>query len=91
MIMTKIISGYVDVPLADRAGFASALPEHTRLTNNEPGCHYFRVMSDPVIEGRYLVEEAFDDEAAYQAHVERTSKTIWAHVTRNIKRSYKVS
>jgi len=86
----KIISGYVDVPPADRADFALALPEHTRLTNQEPGCHYFRVTPDPAIEGRYLVEEAFDDEAAYTAHMERTAKTKWAKITRNIKRSYSV-
>jgi len=88
--MTKTISGYVDVPPGDRADFALALPEHTRLTNQEPGCHYFRVTPDPVIEGRYLVEEAFDDDAAYAAHMERTAKTKWAKITRNIKRSYSV-
>ena len=86
----KVISGYVDVPPGDRADFALALPEHTRLTNLEPGCHYFRVTPDPAIEGRYLVEEAFEDVAAYDAHMERTRKTKWARITRNIKRSYSV-
>lgn len=86
----KTISGYVDVPPADRADFALALPEHTRLTNQEPGCRYFRVTPDPIVEGRYLVEEGFDDDAAYEAHMERTAKTKWAHITRNIKRSYSV-
>ena len=88
--MTKTISGYVDVPPADRADFALALPEHTRLTNQEPGCRYFRVTPDPIVEGRYVVEEAFDDEAAYQTHMERTAKTKWAQITRNITRSYSV-
>ena len=87
--MIKTISGYVDVPLGDRADFALALPEHTRLTHQETGCHYFPVTPDPIVEGRYLVEEAFDNQAAYDVHVERTKKTNWAHVTRNIKRSYK--
>ena len=86
--MTKIISGFADVPPEDRADFARALPEHSRLTNAEPGCHYFRVTPHPNIEGRYLVEEAFDDEAAYQAHGIRTHQTEWAQITRNIKRSY---
>ena len=87
--MTKTISGYVDVPIEDRADFERALPDHSRLTNLEPGCHYFRVIPEGTIEGRYLVEEAFDDEAAYEAHMKRTLQTKWAHVTRNIKRSYK--
>ena len=85
---TKTISGYVDVPPGNRADFALALPEHTRLTNAEPGCLYFRVTPDPKIEGRYIVEEAFEDEAAYEAHIERTKTTKWARITRNIKRSY---
>ena len=85
----KKIYGHVDVPPADRADFALALPEHTRLTNAEPGCHYFRVIPDPKIEGRYQVEECFDDQTAYDRHVERTEKTGWAKITRNIKRSYK--
>ena len=84
----KTISGYVDVPPGDRADFALALPEHTRLTNAEPGCHYFRVTPDPKIEGRYEVEESFKDEAAYDLHVQRTAKTKWAKITRNLKRSY---
>ena len=84
----KTISGYVDVPPGDRADFALALPEHTRLTNAEPGCQYFRVTPDPKIEGRYQVEERFDDQAAYDFHAERTAKTKWARITRNIKRSY---
>ena len=89
--MTKIISGFADVPPEDRADFARALPEHSRLTNAEPGCHYFRVTPDPVIEGRYLVEEGFDDDEAYAAHMERTQKTKWARITRNIKRSYRTN
>ena len=84
----KIISGYVDVPEEDRADFARALPEHSRLTNAEKGCQYFKVRKHPKIKGRYLVNEAFDDEAAYKAHVKRTQKTQWAKITRNVKRSY---
>jgi len=89
--MTKIISGYVDVPPEDRAEFERALPEHSRLTNLEDGCHYFRVTPEGTIEGRYLVEEAFDGEAAYEVHMVRTRQTEWAHITRNIKRSYKTT
>ena len=84
----KIISGYVDVPEKDREAFARALPEHSRLTNSEKGCHYFRVKPHPKIKGRYIVNEAFDNEAAYKAHMDRTRKTKWFEVTRNIKRSY---
>jgi len=86
--MTKTISGYIGVPVEDRDAFTAAVPEHSRLTNLEPGCHYFLVTPDPDVEGRYSVEEAFDDDAAYAAHVERMRQTEWVHITRNIKRSY---
>lgn len=84
----KIISGYVDVPEGDQEAFARELPKHAKLTNDEPGCQYFRVTPHSSIYGRYNVEEAFDDEAAYDAHMVRTQKTIWAEVTKNITKSY---
>lgn len=85
-----VLSGHVDVPEADRAAFAKALPEHTRLTLAEPGCHYFRVTPHPSIAGRYSVNEAFDDERAFKAHLKRSNRTEWAKVTRNIKRHYTI-
>lgn len=86
----KTISGYVDVPEADREAFKRELPKHSKLTNAEPGCQYFRVKVHTSIAGRYHVEEAFDDEAAYDAHVIRTRTTAWADATKNIRRSYDV-
>ncbi len=83
-----IISGFADVPEADREAFARALPEHTRLTRAEPGCNYFDVKPHPTISGRYVVNEAFDDERAYKAHIKRANYTEWAKITRNLKRSY---
>lgn len=76
------------MPLEDREAFAKALPEHSRLTNLEEGCVYFRVTACKDVEGRYLVEEAFLDEEAYDAHVHRAQKTGWVEITQNIIRSY---
>lgn len=87
----KTISGYVDVAEADRADFALALPQHSRLTNAEGGCLYFRVTPHDTIAGRYNVEEAFDDEAAYQLHIERTRTTEWFGITKNISRNYQTN
>lgn len=86
-----LISGYVDVPKDDLANFVRALPEHSCLTNAEPGCQYFRVTSDDKIAGRFHVEETFDDETAYQVHMTRTAQTEWAVITRNIVRNYTTS
>lgn len=76
------------MPPEDREAFAEALPEHSRLTNLEEGCVYFRVTACKDIEGRYLVEEAFLDEDAYDAHILRAQKTDWIEITQNITRSY---
>jgi len=83
-----VISGFADVPEADREAFKRGLPEHPRLTRAEPGCHYFEVKPHPKITGRYIVNEAFEDERAYKAHIKRTNRTEWAKITRNLKRSY---
>lgn len=89
--MKKIIKGFVDVPAEELADFIEALPLHTKLTNEETGCQYFRVTADPEIIGRFRVEEAFDDETSYQVHVNRVRATDWFYITRNISRSYKIS
>lgn len=83
-----VISGFADVPEADREAFTRALPEHTRLTRAEAGCHYFDVKPHPKIAGRFIVNEAFDDERAYKAHIKRANYPEWAKITRNLKRSY---
>ena len=83
-----VISGFADVPEADREAFKRGLPEHTRLTRAEPGCHYFEVKPHPKIPGRYVINEVFEDERAYKTHGKRTDHTEWRTITRNLKRSY---
>lgn len=83
-----VVSGFADVPEADREAFSRGLPEHTRLTLAELGCHYFEVKPHPKIAGRYIVNEAFDDERAYNAHIKRSNRSEWGKITRNIKRTY---
>ncbi len=85
------ISGFVDVPPEDRAAFERALPKHSALTHAEPGCIRFDVTPVKSRPGRYKVDEAFIDEAAFKAHQDRTRKTEWFEITRNIERHYTVS
>lgn len=66
------------------------LPEHIRLTRLEPGCLSFEVVQrsgDPMV---WMVEERFADQAAYEAHQERTKASEWAEKTRDIARDYRV-
>ena len=71
---------------ADRV--SEYLPEHIRLTREEPGCLRFEVLrsqADPV---RYAVAESYRDRAAFEAHQARLAPTIWAKITKAIPREY---
>lgn len=65
------------------------LPEHKRLTAEEPGCLSFDVTetADPLI---WTVEELFHDQATFDAHQDRTKASEWGNKTRAITREYAV-
>jgi quinol monooxygenase YgiN len=65
------------------------LPEHIRLTRQEPGCLAFEVTqsADPLI---WTVEECFIDQAAFDAHQTRTKTSEWARQTATIQRDYRI-
>ena len=65
------------------------LPEHIRLTQQETGCISFKVTQsdDPLI---WRVEEAFVDQAAFDAHQARTRSSEWAIKTAAIQRDYRI-
>ena len=83
------LEGYIDVPEERQAAVAEELVEHIALTRAEEGCIYFDVDPSPEVPGRYLVSEAFVDEAAFLAHQIRAKGTKWAHVSVGIPRDYK--
>lgn len=66
------------------------LPEHIHLTRLEPGCIRFEVTqsADPKI---WDVRESFDDRAAFDAHQTRTKASLWADVTKDIRRVYEIT
>lgn len=65
------------------------LPEHIKLTRQEPGCLSFSVTQsdDPLI---WQVEELFVDRAAFDAHQARTLASKWARKTAAIRRDYTI-
>ncbi len=65
------------------------LPEHIRLTLEEPGCISFDVTQsgDPLV---WIVEEVFVDQAAFDAHQTRTRASQWAKKTASIQRDYRI-
>lgn len=74
---------------ADIARVRAHLPEHVRLTREEPGCLSFDVAqtADPLI---WQVDEEFADAAAFRAHQDRAAGSEWAKGTLGIERAYTV-
>lgn len=69
---------------------ASLLEDHTRLTRAEKGCLSFHMLptSDPLV---WLIDEAFADLEAYEAHQARTRQTPWHGATAHLRREVKTT
>lgn len=83
------LKGHIDVPVDRIEAVDAALQKHINLTREEPGCIFFKVESCQSVEGRYLVSEAFVDEAAFEFHQTRAGNSDWAEVSKGIPRQYK--
>ena len=66
---------------------AEHLPEHVRMSRAEPGCLRFDVQptEDPLI---WQLDEAFVDEAAFEAHQTRNRASVWWEKSRAIRRDF---
>lgn len=82
------LEGHIDVPYAQLEAVKAGLVDHIRLTREEEGCIFFNVDPCPKVSGRFLVSEAFVDEAAFKFHQERAGTAPWADVSKDIPRSY---
>ena len=89
--MGVILSGYVDVPDSDIAMVEKHLPTHIRLSLAEDGCVSFNVLVDPQNPNRYLVDEEFTTQAAFDAHQARVKASEWGQATAHLHRQYKIT
>lgn len=83
------LEGHIDVPADRVVKVSEALKEHIRLTREEEGCVFFNVDACSDIEGRFLVSEAFKDEAAFNAHQVKAGNSTWAEASKGVPRDYK--
>ncbi len=90
MASKVILSGYILVPEDDFQAVRDALPQHIDLTRAEPGNLTFRVTQDSVNPLRFNVYEEFIDQAAFEAHQERTQNSTWGVITQKVERCYEV-
>lgn len=82
------LEGHIDVPADRIAQVSEALEDHIKLTREEEGCIFFNVDACSEVEGRFLVSEAFVDEAAFNAHQKRAVSSPWAQASKDVPRKY---
>ncbi|HCL64436.1 MAG TPA: antibiotic biosynthesis monooxygenase [Rhizobium sp.] len=84
------LDGHIDVPPERLDSVRAALPEHIRLTLAEPGCLSFQVTESDSVAGRLVASEVFVDQAAFDAHQQRTKASAWFGITAGIQRDYAI-
>ncbi len=82
------LEGHIEVPTERIAQVSEALKDHIRLTREEAGCIFFNVDACSKVPGRFLVSEAFVDEAAFNFHQERERTSPWAEASKDVPREY---
>lgn len=85
------LSGYLDVPDSDIPLVKKHLPTHIILSLSENGCISFNVCVDPENPNRYIVEEEFTTQAAFDAHQARVKQSDWGRATAHLQREYKIT
>lgn len=75
---------------AERRLVLECLPEHVRLTRQEPGCISFDVIQSPDDPMVWMVDERFSSQEAFDDHQQRTRASVWGQRTRLIARDYRV-
>ena len=67
------------------------LPDHIRLTRQEPGCEMFEVArsaTDPMV---WEVNERFASQEAFDAHQARGAASVWGRESAGIKRDFTIT
>ncbi len=89
--MSKVtLKGFITVPLEDFNTVINELPNHIKLTEQEPGCLVFKVTQDAHDQCRFNVYEEFDNKTSFKAHQNRVRSSKWGQVTGNVTRHYTI-
>lgn len=88
--MITVTGRLICVSAADVDLVQRLLPDHIRLSRDEPGCLSFNVVqtADPLI---WQLDETFVDRAAFEAHQARTRTSPWFKATTHLKREFRRS
>ena len=90
--MPVTVTGRLICPSPEaRDALVPAVDEHVRLTRAEPGCLSFDIRPDPDDASAFLVDEAFSDRPAFDAHQARMQATGWPALTADVTRDLTVT
>jgi quinol monooxygenase YgiN len=89
--MTVQLTGHIDVPPERMAAIKAAVIDHIALTRAEAGCISFEVTPCPDVKGRFLVNETFINQAAFDYHQTRTGASPWAKISKGLPRAYEIT
>ncbi|MBL4751558.1 MAG: antibiotic biosynthesis monooxygenase [Amylibacter sp.] len=81
----------MDIPLDRMENVTKAVVDHINLTRAEAGCISFEVTPCPDVSGRFLVNEIFTNQAAFDHHQTRTKASPWAEATAGLPRDYTIT
>jgi quinol monooxygenase YgiN len=64
-----IVAGEFEVEPGRRAEFLRGREEAMRISRGEPGCHEYVLGADPIVPGRVVLYERWEDREALAAHL----------------------
>ena len=85
-----VLTGYIKVPVSELESVKQHLNSHVASTRDEPGCIEFDVEQREENPCIFDVYEEFEDSNSFIAHQERTKNSVWAEVTKNVERVYRI-
>ncbi len=85
------LQGHIDVPSDRMKAVTTAVVDHISLTRSEAGCISFEVTPSPDVNGRFLVNEVFINQAAFDHHQARAKASPWAEISKGLPREYTIT
>ena len=88
--MKVVLTGHIIVPLSELENVIQHLKSHIASIRDESGCIEFDVEQREENPCIFDVYEEFEDSNSFIAHQERTKNSLWAEVTKNVEKVYRV-
>ncbi len=86
-----MLTGTLTCPTPDDLEIVETyLPDHIRLSREEPGCLTFTVTqtANPLI---WQLDESYADKPAFDAHQTRNRASIWWQMSQGLVRDFKIT